>query len=77
MAKGGTGDVLTGILAGTVSQLGLQYWERALGLGVYLHGRSGDEGVRQYGETGLLAGEIVDTLPDVHHRLLTELRDLV
>src|SRR5919108_2782897 len=76
MAKGGTGDVLTGILAGTVSQLGLQHWECALGLGVYLHGRAGDEGVRQYGETGLLAGEIVDTLPDVHHRLLTELRDL-
>lgn len=76
MAKGGTGDVLTGILAGTVSQLGLQHWEGALGLGAYLHGRAGDEGSRQYGETALLAGEIVDTLPDVHLRLLTELRDL-
>jgi NAD(P)H-hydrate epimerase len=77
MAKGGTGDVLTGILAGMVSQFGLQHWERALGLGVYLHGRAGDQGRRQYGETGLLAGEIVDTLPDVYHRLLTELRDFV
>src|SRR5215471_13942086 len=69
MAKGGTGDVLTGILAGIVAQLGLQHWERALALGVYLHGRAGDERVRQDGETGLIAGEIVDTLPDVYHRL--------
>jgi NAD(P)H-hydrate epimerase len=76
MAKGGTGDVLTGILAGTVSQLGLQHWERALALGTYLHGRAGDEWARQFGETALLAGEIVDTFPKVHHRLLTELRDL-
>jgi len=76
MAKGGTGDVLTGILAGMVAQLGLQHWERALALGVYLHGRAGDERVRQDGETGLIAGEIVDTLAGVYHRLLTELRDL-
>ena len=76
MAKGGTGDVLTGILAGMVAQLGLQHWERALALGVYLHGRAGDERVRQDGETGLIAGEIVNTLAGVYHRLLTELRDL-
>ena len=76
MAKGGTGDVLTGILAGTVSQLGLQHWERALAFGVYLHGRAGDERIHQHEESGLLAGELADTLPDVYHRLLTELRDL-
>jgi NAD(P)H-hydrate epimerase len=77
MAKGGTGDVLTGILAGTISQLGLQHWEHALALGVYLHGRAGDEQIPQHEETGLLAGEIADALPDVYHRLLKELRDLV
>src|SRR5947208_11691790 len=76
MAKGGTGDVLTGILAGTVSQLGLQHWERALAFGVYLHGRAGDERIHQHEESGLLAGELADTLPDVYHRLLTELHDL-
>ena len=76
MAKGGTGDVLTGILAGTASLLGLQHWGHALALGTYLHGRAGDEGTRQHGETGLLAGEIIDILPDVHYQLLTELRDL-
>lgn len=76
MAKGGSGDVLTGILAGTVSQLGLEHWERALALGVYLHGRAGDQGARHHQETGLLAGEIADSLPEVYHRLLTELQNL-
>jgi ADP-dependent NAD(P)H-hydrate dehydratase / NAD(P)H-hydrate epimerase len=76
MAKGGTGDVLTGILAGTVSHLGLQHWERALALGVYLHGRAGEESIAQSAEAGLLAGEIADTLPATHQRMLTEMRQL-
>ena len=77
MAKGGSGDVLTGILAGTVSQLRVQHWERALALGVYLHGRAADESIAQRAETGLLAGEIADTLPATYHRMLTEMRQLV
>lgn len=77
MAKGGSGDVLTGILAGTVSQLGVQHWERALALGVYLHGRAADESFAQRAEVGLLAGEIADTLPATYHRVLTEMRQLV
>ena len=76
MAKGGSGDVLTGILAGTASQLGVQNWERALALGVYLHGRAGDESSVERGEGGLLAGELADTLPATNHRFLTELRGL-
>jgi len=76
MAKGGSGDVLTGILAGMVSQFAVQHWDRALALGVYLHGRAGDESTVQRAESSLLAGEIADTLPTTYHRLLTELRDL-
>lgn len=76
MAKGGSGDVLTGILAGTVSQLGVQHWERALALGVYLHGRAADESVAQRAETGLLAGEIADILPATYHGTLGEMRQL-
>ena len=76
MAKGGSGDVLTGILAGTVSQLGVEHWERALALGVYLHGRAADESTAQRAEAGLLAGEIVDTLPTTYYRLLKELRQV-
>jgi ADP-dependent NAD(P)H-hydrate dehydratase / NAD(P)H-hydrate epimerase len=76
MAKGGSGDVLTGILAGTVSQLGVHHWELALALGIYLHGRAADESTSQRAEAALLAGEIADALPTTYHRLLTELRDL-
>ena len=76
MAKGGSGDVLTGILAGTVSQLGLEHWELALAMGIYLHGRAADESVHQRSESSLLAGEIAEALPITLHRLLTELRDL-
>lgn len=77
MAKGGSGDVLTGILAGTVSQLGVQHWERALALGVYLHGRAADESIAQRAEAGLVAGEIADTLPATYYQMLAEMRQLV
>lgn len=76
MAKGGSGDVLTGILGGTVCQLGAQHWERALALGVYLHGRAADESIAQRAEAGLLAGEIADTLPATYQRMLTEMSQL-
>jgi ADP-dependent NAD(P)H-hydrate dehydratase / NAD(P)H-hydrate epimerase len=77
MAKGGSGDVLTGILAGTVSQLGVQNWERALALGVHLHGRAADEWTAQRAEAGLLPGEIADILPATYHGMLGEMRQLV
>lgn len=74
MAKGGTGDVLTGILAGMASQFSGHHWELALALGVYLHGRAGDEFIAQKAEAALLAGEIADSLPNTYHRFLMELR---
>ena len=60
MAKGGSGDVLTGILAGMASQFGVGHWERSLALGVYLHGRAGDEDLAEREEASLLAGEIAE-----------------
>jgi hydroxyethylthiazole kinase-like uncharacterized protein yjeF len=74
MAKGGSGDVLTGILAGMTSQFGVQLWERALALGVYLHGLAADDATARRQEASLLAGEIADFLPGTYHRLVTELR---
>lgn len=76
MAKGGSGDALTGILAGTVSQLGVRHWELALALGVYLHGRAGDESNGERAEEGLLAGEIAETLPATYQRMRKEMRQL-
>ncbi len=76
MAKGGSGDVLTGILGGMASQFGAAHWEQALMLGIYLHGRAGDDATVGRSEAGFLAGEIADTLPATYHRLIMELREL-
>ena len=74
LAKGGSGDVLTGILAGMVSQFGAHHWVRALALGVYLHGRAADEATARREEASLLAGEITDILPRTYRHFITELR---
>jgi hydroxyethylthiazole kinase-like uncharacterized protein yjeF len=62
MASGGTGDVLTGMIGGLIAQ-GLPPLEAAT-WGVYLHGVAGDCAARIWGETSLIAGDIVDSLPD-------------
>jgi len=77
LAKGGSGDVLTGILAGMVSQFGVQHWVQGLALGVYLHGRAADEATAQRDEASLLAGEIADILPCTYRHFITELRKRV
>jgi NAD(P)H-hydrate epimerase len=62
MASGGTGDVLTGVIAGWFAQL--LDAEAAARLGVYLHGAAGDLAEADEGETALLAGDIVERLGD-------------
>ena len=58
MATGGSGDVLTGIIAGLMAQ-GLAP-NKASELGVYIHGLAGDAGKEKYGEYALLANDIID-----------------
>jgi NAD(P)H-hydrate epimerase len=74
MAKGGTGDVLTGILAGLTAQFGTADWEKTLGFGVYLHGLAGDAAALVHGETSNLASGIADFLPDAYRHVVSELR---
>jgi len=62
MATGGAGDVLTGVIAALLGQK-LPAFEAAQ-LGVFLHGLAGDIARDQNGEIGLIAGDIVDALPD-------------
>jgi NAD(P)H-hydrate epimerase len=62
MATGGSGDVLTGVIAALLGQK-LPAFEAAQ-LGVYIHGLAGDVARDHHGETGLIAGDIVDALPD-------------
>ncbi|MGC1186837.1 MAG: NAD(P)H-hydrate dehydratase [Candidatus Acidiferrales bacterium] len=72
MATGGTGDVLTGILAGLTAQFGVDDWLRVVGLGVYLHGLAGDIAAQRVGEIPLVAGDLIDALPAAFRQLLAE-----
>lgn len=67
MATAGSGDVLTGIIAGLMAQ-GLQPGIAAV-LAVYLHGAAGDEALRLKGRYALLAGDLLDFLPSAFHKL--------
>jgi NAD(P)H-hydrate epimerase len=60
MAKAGSGDVLTGIVAALRVQ-GLGVFEAAA-LGVYLHGKAGDIAAARLGR-GLTAEDIADAVP--------------
>lgn len=63
MATAGSGDVLTGIITSFLAQ-GLDYFHAA-GLGVYVHGMSGDIGVLHKSRHGLIASDLIEYLPDV------------
>lgn len=63
MATGGSGDVLTGIMAGMIAA-GMEPFEAAA-MAVFLHGRSGDEAAKKYSERSMLAGDLIDGLTDV------------
>ncbi len=67
MATAGSGDVLTGVLAGLLAQ-GLSPLESAL-LGVYAHGLAGDIAAEDVGETSLIARDLIDSLPEAFVRL--------
>ena len=73
MATGGTGDVLTGILAGLTAQFGATAWEAVLGLGVFLHGLAGDLAAARLGEQSLIAGDLVESLPAAFAQVRSEL----
>jgi NAD(P)H-hydrate epimerase len=62
MASGGTGDVLTGI-AGAFLARGLPAGD-ALAAAVYLHGLAGDLAAARLGEESLVAGDVIEALPE-------------
>lgn len=64
MAKGGSGDVLTGIITALLAT-GLKP-ELTAGMGVFFHGRAGDIARTNLGETAMNAGDIINCLPDVY-----------
>jgi NAD(P)H-hydrate epimerase len=62
MASGGSGDVLAGMLGALLAR-GLSAWTSAAA-GVYLHGLAGDLAAARRGQESLVAGDVIDALPD-------------
>ncbi len=67
LASAGTGDVLAGAIAGLCAQ-GLSPYDAAA-LGVYLHGKAGEEVKTTLGDTGMLASDLLPVLPAVIKQL--------
>jgi len=63
MGTAGTGDVLTGILAGLTAQFGVDGWPEMLAWGVYLHGLAGDLAYAETGGAPLMATDLISWLP--------------
>jgi hydroxyethylthiazole kinase-like uncharacterized protein yjeF len=62
MAKGGSGDVLTGVITSLLAQ-GYDSYQAAVS-GVYLHGLAGDIAASQKGMDGMIAGDIINCIPE-------------
>lgn len=76
LAKGGTGDVLTGLLAALTAQFKTGEWLRVLALGVYLHGLAADIGVTRMDASGLIADDVIALIPEARMKLLRELQKI-
>ncbi len=62
MATGGTGDILTGTIAGFLAQFPRDV-ERAVAAGVYIHGLAGQLGAAELGEKSLIATDLLRLFP--------------
>lgn len=67
MATGGSGDVLTGIIVALLAQ---QYTPlEAACLGVYFHGKAGDQAVKTKSYASLIASDIIECIDIKHTKL--------
>ena len=60
MAKGGSGDVLAGIIGALLGQLPLR---EAVTLGTWIHGAAGDLCAAEFGEYGMTPSDIIGNIP--------------
>jgi len=74
LAKGGSGDVLTGVLASLTAQFGTEDWLRVLALGVFLHGVAADMLALEEEPSGVLAHEVAERIPSAREWLLREIQ---
>lgn len=69
MAKGGSGDVLTGVIGAMLGQLPI---ERAVPTAVYLHSLAGDLCAARLGEYSMTATDLIETLPQATKNMIKE-----
>jgi NAD(P)H-hydrate epimerase len=62
MATGGSGDILTGMIAGLMAQFPDQQ-RLAVAAAVWLHGRAGDLAAHELGQKGVIATDLLKFLP--------------
>jgi hydroxyethylthiazole kinase-like uncharacterized protein yjeF len=73
MATGGTGDVLTGMLAGLIAQHFPSLPAAAtVCFGVYLHGLAGDVAYANIGEAPLMATDLIRAIPRAYQQFFAE-----
>ena len=70
MARGGSGDVLAGILTALVAQ-GIPSFEAAVSA-VYLHGMAGDLAAQRRSQQAMLASDLIDSLCEVFLKIESE-----
>lgn len=63
LSKGGSGDVLSGIIASFLAQ-GVEPLNSAI-LGVYVHSRAGKICSRRFSERAMLPSDVIDALPEL------------
>ena len=67
MAKGGSGDVLAGIIASLTAQ-GANPADAAA-MGVHIHALAGDLAAQRFSKTAMLPSDIIACLPDIYRRI--------
>ncbi|HSB93809.1 MAG TPA: NAD(P)H-hydrate dehydratase, partial [Flavitalea sp.] len=67
MATGGAGDVLTGMITAFVAQ-GYPLLDATL-IGMYLHGTAGDIAANKYSQEAMIAGDIIESIPQAFREL--------
>jgi ADP-dependent NAD(P)H-hydrate dehydratase / NAD(P)H-hydrate epimerase len=74
LSKGGSGDVLTGVLAAMTGQFKTDDWLQTLALGVYLHGAAAEVVARETDLSGMVATDVARNVPQARLELLQELQ---
>ena len=67
LAKGGSGDVLTGMIASLLAQGATPV--QAAALGVWMHGRAGDLAAERRTEYAMTPADVIESLPEVFKEL--------